>query len=214
MSAYRKFSDSWEEPEGGRTLGGLATLGALQPSSRGHGSLHEVPPECSQVLGALGTLGDHHPLSQRGGCLQEATHPPPKPPKAPKVKGHAGVYGKTLSALRECCPDHVEPARWQQTLADADLFLEEWGEQAQALRWTARDLFGLHEIPANPHPSYRRLSRYDCTGLTWLLQGCPVVAITEATAAIRMQTGSITTYRKHNKPAYGPLGDSLDDFVP
>jgi hypothetical protein len=32
-------------------------------------------------------------------------------------------------------------------------------------------------------------------------------------AAIKMPTGSITTYRRHNKPAYGPLGDSLDDFV-
>jgi hypothetical protein len=31
--------------------------------------------------------------------------------------------------------------------------------------------------------------------------------------AIKMRTGSITTYRRHNKPAYGPLGDSLDDFV-
>jgi hypothetical protein len=25
-------------------------------------------------------------------------------------------------------------------------------------------------------------------------------------------TGVITVYRKHNKPALGPLGDSLDDF--
>jgi hypothetical protein len=47
----------------------------------------------------------------------------------------------------------------------------------------------------------------------WLLQGCPVVALTEATAALRMPTGSVVTYRRHNKPAYGPLGDSLDDFV-
>jgi hypothetical protein len=27
-----------------------------------------------------------------------------------------------------------------------------------------------------------------------------------------MPTGSDTTYRKHNKPAYGPLGDSLDRY--
>jgi hypothetical protein len=32
-------------------------------------------------------------------------------------------------------------------------------------------------------------------------------------AAIKMPTGSVTTYRKHNKPDYGPLGDSTDDFV-
>jgi len=63
-----------------------------------------------------------------------------------------------------------------------------------------------------PHPCYNRLSRYDCTGLVWLLQGRPVVALTADTAAIENATGSITTYRKHHKPALGPLGDSLDDF--
>jgi hypothetical protein len=102
--------------------------------------------------------------------------------------------------------------RWSLAIEDGRRFLVQWGEQAEALGWTPRDLFGLDEVPTNPHPSYRRLSRYDCTGLIWLLQRCPVVAITAATAAIRMPTGSIVTYRRHNKPAYGPLGDSLDDF--
>ena len=35
-----------------------------------------------------------------------------------------------------------------------------------------------------PAPSYRRLSRYDQTGLIWLLRGRPVVAMTDSTAAI------------------------------
>jgi hypothetical protein len=67
--------------------------------------------------------------------------------------------------------------------------------------------------PRNPAPSYQRLSRYDETGLIWGLQGRPVIALTDATAKIEMPTGSILTYRGHNKPAYGPLGDSIDDFV-
>ena len=67
--------------------------------------------------------------------------------------------------------------------------------------------------PPTHTPRIKRLSRYDCTGLVWLLQGHPVVALTEATAAIRMPSGNVTTYRKHNKPAFGPLGDSLDDFL-
>jgi hypothetical protein len=47
-----------------------------------------------------------------------------------------------------------------------------------------------------PHPSYSRLSRYDETGLCWLLQGREVVALTEATATIRNpDTGAITMYR-------------------
>ena len=50
---------------------------------------------------------------------------------------------------------------------------------------TSADLFGLHTPPAKPHPSYSRLSRYDATGLCWLLQGRPVVVLTTDTAAIR-----------------------------
>jgi len=33
-----------------------------------------------------------------------------------------------------------------------------------------------------------------------------------ATASIKGATGNITVYRKHNKPALGPVGDSLEDF--
>jgi hypothetical protein len=43
-------------------------------------------------------------------------------------------------------------------------------------------------------------------------EGREVLALTEETAAIRWPGGSITTYRKNNKAAYGPLGDSLDDL--
>ena len=39
-----------------------------------------------------------------------------------------------------------------------------------------------------------------------------VVALTETTAAIQNSSGAITTYRRHNPPALGPLGDSLDDL--
>jgi hypothetical protein len=76
-------------------------------------------------------------------------------------------------------------------------FLSTWGEQAEALGWTSTDLFGLHTPPATPHPSYSRLSRYDCAGLCWLLQGRRVVALTERSAAIENPiSGSITVFRK------------------
>ena len=109
-------------------------------------------------------------------------------------------------------PEHVPADRWQQAVQDGRRFLAKWGEQAAALGWTPRDLFGLHKSPDQPHPSYRRLSRYDETGLIWLLQGRPVVALTSATAAIENPTGAITVYRRYDKPALGPVGDSLDDF--
>jgi hypothetical protein len=43
------------------------------------------------------------------------------------------------------------------------------------------------------------LSRYDLTGLVWLLRGRCVIALTEITAVIETATGTLT-YRRHNKP--------------
>ena len=123
-----------------------------------------------------------------------------------------GRLGRTYAALAACSPEHVLADRWQQAVQDGRRFLAKWGEQAVALGWTPRDLFGLHKPPDQPHPSYRRLSRYDETGLIWLLQGRPVVALTAATAAIENPTGAVTVYRRYDKPALGPVGDSLDDF--
>jgi hypothetical protein len=122
-------------------------------------------------------------------------------------------FGRILSALEAGCPDLVPVARWQVAVEDGRRFIARWGEQTEALGWNARDLFGLHQPPAPPHPSYSRLSRYDETGLIWLLRGREVVALTEATAVIRSSTGAITIYRRHNKPAFGPPGDSLDDLA-
>ena len=132
----------------------------------------------------------------------------------PRERDSETGLGRVLAALESRCPDLVPVDRWQAAVEDGRRFLARWGEQAEALGWTARDLFGLHTPPAKPHPSYSRLSRYDETGLIWLLQGRPVVALTEATAAIENPAGTITTYRRHNKPALGPVGDSLDDFEP
>jgi hypothetical protein len=122
-----------------------------------------------------------------------------------------------MTALESRCPYLVLVDRWQLAVEDGRRFLARWGAQAEAFGWTARDLFGLHKPPEKPHSSYSRLSRYDETGLIWLLQGREIVALTEATAAIQNPTGAIsaiTTYRRHNKPALGPEGDSLDDLEP
>jgi hypothetical protein len=128
------------------------------------------------------------------------------------VVARNGPYDRVFDALEARCPELVEPARWQIAVEDGRVFLARWGGQAHGLGWTARDLFGLHMPPENPHPSYSRLSRYDETGLIWLLRGREVIALTEATAAIQSATGAVAIYRRHNKPALGPLGDSLDDL--
>jgi hypothetical protein len=129
------------------------------------------------------------------------------------VLPQAARYRKVFAHLQLKPPALVPIGRWRRAVEDGKRFLAKWGEQAQALGWSSADLFGLHEIPAKPHPSDNRLSRYDCMGLIWLLEGRPVVALTADTASIRNpKTGNVTTYRRFNKPALGPLGDSLDDF--
>jgi hypothetical protein len=101
-----------------------------------------------------------------------------------------------LAALHERCPDRIEVDDWQQAIEDGRRFLAHWGEQAAALGWTARDLFRLHAPPATPAANYRPLSRYDQTGLIWLLRGRRVVALAAGTAAIESSTGAITIYRR------------------
>ena len=123
-----------------------------------------------------------------------------------------GRLCRTSEHLASRCPDHVEADRWEAAVEDGRRFLTQWGTQADALGWTARDLFGLAPVPDQPRPSYRRLSRYDETGLIWLLRGRPVLALTASTAAIESPTGTVTVYRRHNEPALGPVGDNLDDL--
>jgi len=111
-------------------------------------------------------------------------------PQFPEPLHHA------LDVLDGRCPDSIETERWRRAVEDGRRFLATWGGRARALGWTARDLFGLHRPTEQPQPSYRRLSRYDETGLIWLLQGREVIALTADTAAIRWPSGSTTTYPK------------------
>jgi len=129
-----------------------------------------------------------------------------------EIPREAGRFKRTFGHLQLKPPAMVDVDRWRQAVRDAKRFLAKWGDQAQALGWTSADLFGLAPIPDKPHPSFNRLSRYDLTGLVWLLEGRAVVALTEATATVKSKTGNITTYRRFNKPALGPVGDSLEDF--
>jgi hypothetical protein len=113
------------------------------------------------------------------------------------------VYEATFDALERRCPDHVDADRWQQAVTDTRDFVVQWADKAAALGWRAQDLLGLAALPNGPAPSYRRLSRYDQTGLIWLLQGRPVVTLTRTAAVIKNPTGALTTYRKPNNTAVG-----------
>jgi hypothetical protein len=100
-----------------------------------------------------------------------------------------GSYKAALAALVAKRPDGVLNPRYIQAIADADIFQPTWGERAAALGWTADDLFGLD--PVAP------MARYDVMGLLWLTQGCPIVALTERSATIKMPTGNyLVFYRR------------------
>jgi hypothetical protein len=133
-------------------------------------------------------------------------------PASPQGDLHLGSYSQALAALRAECPAYVDAADWQQAIEDGHRFVTQWGKQAEALGWAPADLFGLHIPPEKPAPNYRRRSRYDQTSLIWLLRGRCVVALTKDTAVIETANGTVV-YRRYNKPALGPLGDSLDDFA-
>jgi len=107
------------------------------------------------------------------------------------------VYGRPFGELERRCPDHIDVADWQAAVDDGRRFLAHWGVQAEALGWTARDLFGLATVPEKVTATYRRLRRVDLAGLVWLLHGRPVVALTESSVAIQAgQSKSILTYRR------------------
>jgi hypothetical protein len=101
---------------------------------------------------------------------------------------------EALNHLERVCPALVAADDWKQAIGDGRRFLAQWGEQAEALGWTADDLFGLHDSPEHPGPTYRRLGRYDGMGLIWLLHGRPVVSLT-GTAAVIDREGGPTFYR-------------------
>jgi hypothetical protein len=105
------------------------------------------------------------------------------------------LLASALATLEGQCPDLVSVSDWQQAVDDGRRFIVQWGRQAEALGWTAEDLFGLADVPERPAASYRRLSRYDAIGLIWLLHGRPVVALTADRAVIGRVDGP-TFYRR------------------
>src|SRR5262249_21689525 len=107
-------------------------------------------------------------------------------PSAPARPQSSAPRSRSSSCRRRCgagrCSAFRPPAlvpveRWRPCVRGGSRLLAKWAEQAEALGWTSADLFGLHQPPERRHPSYSRLSRYDRTGLAWLLQGREVVAL-------------------------------------
>jgi hypothetical protein len=111
----------------------------------------------------------------------------------------------SFDALERRCPDFVPSARWQQAVEDGRRFVTHWGEQAEALGWSPANLFGLHNPPKKPAPSYRRLSRYDQMGLLWFTLGRPIVELTATEAIIGCHSGASLKFYRRTEPAPGAI---------
>lgn len=103
---------------------------------------------------------------------------------APASEWHA-----ILAGLKErAAPDWVMPDRWETLLHDAERFLDRWSSTAQALGWTALDLFGVH--PTRP------AARFDVMGLLLLLHGDEVIALTAEGASIRRPSEAVLRFSR------------------
>jgi len=198
LTTLRQIKRTGEKSAHGSTLNALNALNAHShqsgPAARGA----EIS-ECEKA----DFVGTSAASFQTSNCAKSALSA-----KSPST------YQSEFDVLERRCPDLVEPERWKQAVEDGRQFLTTWGDQAKDLGWTAQELFGLHPVPAKPHASFDRLSRYDSTGLVWLLHGRVVLKMTADSAAIRTASGRTLMYSKNNKPALGPCGDSLDDMGP
>jgi hypothetical protein len=106
------------------------------------------------------------------------------------------IFAEALAAVARRCPAHIEIDDWHRAVEDGRRFLTKWGADAERYGWTAEDIFGLPPIPEKPAPNYRRLSRYDLTGLVWLLRGRRIVSISATEAVMATPSGGqLTFYR-------------------
>lgn len=81
---------------------------------------------------------------------------------------------------------NVPPGRWKIFVDDCGRFLDRWAGTADALGWTASELFGVG--CRNP------VGAVHLAGLLWLLRGADLIALTETVATIRLPSGAVQTY--------------------
>jgi hypothetical protein len=120
---------------------------------------------------------------------------------------------RALPKLHKVKPDTPLRLKVAAALAYPDGSMSPMGRASRGARLDGSRAVRLGAHTRQATSRYRRLSRYDEIELIWLLRGRPVLALTDSTAAVVSPTGAVTIYHRHNKPALGPHGDSLDDLT-
>ena len=78
-------------------------------------------------------MGKYLDILDRAGLYDISDQSDKSPPF-----GRLNRFCRTFSALETRCPELVPVDRWQAAVEDGRRFLARWGEQAEALGWTAR----------------------------------------------------------------------------
>ena len=86
-------------------------------------------------------------------------------------------------------PTSIAPKDWRQLVDAAGAFLDRWAQQASRLGWSSSDLFGCDAL--------KPIERLDRAGLVLIIGAGAVVAITSSSAKIRMPSGSLLTFTRH-----------------
>ena len=193
-------------------------LTALRQSIRTCAKSAKRPPGAPLI--ALNTLFAH-PEAQRQStegivvskCDDSASaaeaHQPPDHSRTRAKRAKSAKSPPSMRTGVSCSGAQVPGLRRTQPLASGDRRtgggfwlhgtsrpMRSAGQRVSCLACTPR--------PSGPAANYRRLSRYDETGLIWLLRGRPVVALTATTAAIQGATGILTSQAEQAR--VGPAG--------
>ena len=85
---------------------------------------------------------------------------------------------------------HGYPAgHWQLLIANSEIFLREWAEEASRLGWGAYSLYGTDKLAP-----YHRLDR---AGLLLLIGDNRISGLEKDSATLRTTIGATQTYRRH-----------------
>ncbi len=106
-------------------------------------------------------------------------------------------------------PKGFDKKRWRILINDGDRFLDQWGDEAARLGWTALDVFGVH--PKAPG------ARYDAAGLVVLINGGDVISIKSDRATIQSNGGkALLTYLRRPRTGTVALWEIVrrQDFTP
>ena len=105
---------------------------------------------------------------------------------------------------------HGYPAGpWQQLIANSEIFLREWAEEAVRLGWDSYDLYGIDRLAP-----YHRLDR---AGLLLLVGDHRISGLEKDSATLRTATGALQTYRRVDRGAnpivlvWEPAGSRADE---